>query len=154
MTTTVNKPEAKEATAQAVEQDAGRTPEVPKKVNPFDEMQARARMAYHSYLEAQRDVANAYRERDGQDQETFKGVEREAYKNYEKVIEKALRNREKAEQDADEACKRAKEKAAQVYEENVKQALKDCKDTIEAAWRVSRETSEQMWTLFQAETTG
>lgn len=151
MTTAANQPEAKKTTAKAAEHHAVSTFEVPKVVNPFEEIQSKARMTYLAYMEAQRDVANAYRLRDQQDQEEFKRFEIEAYKNYERTIEKALRAREKAEQDADAACKEAKMKAAQVYEENAKKALKDCKDTIDEAWKVSRETSEQMWTLFQVD---
>ena len=154
MATTVNQQETKKAAAKTVGQAMEVTGEdTPKAPNPFDEVQVRARMAYRSYREAQSDVANAYRERDRQDQEAFKEVEREAYKNYGKAIEKALRAREKAEQDADEGCKRVKEKASQVYEEAIKQALTACKGTIDEGWKVSRETSEQMWTLFQTDNT-
>ena len=43
-------------------------------------------MACHSYLEAQKDVANAYRKQDSQDQEAYKDTERQVYEEYVTVM--------------------------------------------------------------------
>jgi len=93
MTTTVNQKQTKKVIEQPPEETVAPTDlnNEQQAKNPFDEVQTRARMAYLAYIEAQRDVANAYKLRDRQDQESFKEVEREAYQTYEKTIEKALK---------------------------------------------------------------
>ena len=117
------KEQVKEAVKQteelAVKLEAGAPEQV---IDPLTELLGRAQSAYAAYMEAEKEVARAYKARERQVERSYKEAEQQANSACEAATEQALRVREKAEQQAEETCKKAKEKAMDVYQENVGQA--------------------------------
>lgn len=150
MTTQIEKQETKKATGKAEQPPMESAPETLRKpADTLDESRAQAKIAYATYLKAQRKVATAYKEREQQEQTAYKETEQIANKDCDKAIEHAWRVREETEREAEKAYRKAIEKATQVYQESVAQALSVCRQTIEQGWQASRETSEQIWEIFQ-----
>ena len=80
MTTTTKQQQPKKTDGKAEEQ----VPEVSQDtLDPLDEFQNQAEMAYTAYLEAQRKVATAYKERERQEEKTYKEIEQQAYESCE-----------------------------------------------------------------------
>ena len=104
--------------------------EAPKKteqaVDFLDETQQRAVAAYTAYIEAQRQLEEAY-----------KGQERQAEKAYNETVERAKN-----------ACEETLSQCRKVYEGNVSQALRT-RDEVERKAREARnEAMERTWAVF------
>ena len=83
--------------------------------------------AYRTYLEGRETLAEAFKQRERQDQEALREAQRQ-YRVSKEVIEKAIRVREKAELDAriayTEELNKAANKVSQVYREAIETAIR------------------------------
>jgi hypothetical protein len=98
--------------------------------------------AYRSYLDSRKTLAQAFKDRELQDQESYKDAERR-YHQCTEAVNMAVRNREKAEFDAAEVFRietdRAIERSTQVYKDKARLVLADCKHKVMEAWKCSAE---------------
>jgi len=138
----------KEQDVVANEEEAGQPPQkgakkakqqtaAPSPVLPLDEIQQRASMAYTAYLEAQRQVEDAYKDQEQQTGRAYQQAKEQARKAYGESIAQALRTREEAE-----------ERARKVYEESAAQALRNLEEAEQKAWEAHNEAMEQTWLVF------
>ena len=123
-------------------------------INPITEVLARAEKAYTSYIEAQREVATAYRLHEEAAERAYKEAERLANSACEESIEEALRSRQKAEKQAEQIYMKALENTAVVYEGSLKQALQVRDEAIAQAWKANKEVTRKSWGVFQGNTVG
>ena len=117
--------------------------------DPLAELLGRAERAYAAFLEAQREVARAYKGQEKQAEAAYRKAEQRANEACEAAMEQVLKARLQAEQGAEEAYRRARDEAAAVYQESVRQVLRDRKETMEQAWETSKQAVEQSWKIFQ-----
>ena len=103
--------------------------------------------AYRTYLDARKSLAQAFKERERQDQEASRDAELR-YQLCEEAINKAMKEREKAELDASDVYRedvdKAIDKASQTYKDTTKHALIECKQKIMDAWQSSMESSAEI----------
>lgn len=104
-------------------------------------------LAYRTYLEGRKNLAQAFKERSQQDQEAYRDAE-QRYRLCEEAMEKAMKVRERAEIYASDAYRedldKAVDNASRAYKDRTKQVMIDCKQRIMEAWRSSTETSTPM----------
>jgi hypothetical protein len=104
-------------------------------------------LAYRTYLEGRRNLAQAFKVRGQQDQEAYRDAE-QRYRLCEEAIENAMKVRERAEKNASDAYKedvdKAVDNASRAYKDKTKQVLTECKQRVMEAWRSSTETSKPM----------
>jgi hypothetical protein len=105
-------------------------------VNPVVKTQSEVRIAYQTYVEAQKTLLSAFKEQEQQGENAYKNTERR-YRAYEEIIDKAFKNREILDNEALELYRMTVEKAGAVYRETIKQALQLCKQTTDQAWQSS-----------------
>lgn len=108
--------------------------------------------AYLEYLQARKELADAFRGRVEQDRTAYENAQRQ-YHLCQQMIDRAFDVREQAERDALDAYHRSIEesvkKASAEYRLNMKQALIACRKTTVEAWRNSIETSIKTSQSFQ-----
>ena len=117
--------------------------------NPLEDLRKQAEMAYTTYLDAQRKVANAYRERERAEVVLYKETEREANRACDQAIEAAASVRSAAQRRAREEYEKALETAESTYQQRVAEALYACRESIDRQWQAANELSEQTWNIFQ-----
>jgi hypothetical protein len=120
-------------------------------LDTLSEVRSLAEKAYQAYMDAQRRVATAYRERAYQEEKAYEEIEGKANRECTEAIEKAFKIRDKAEQEAEMAYQEAREKAAQLCQQKIEQALSVRSRTVQEAWVISRETSERIWKIFKGD---
>lgn len=131
-------------------------------IEPLAEVLGRVESAYAAYVDAEREVAKAYKANEQQVEKSYKEVEQQANSTCEQAIAQALRVREGAEQQAEKAYQKAKEQAEETsrrtkeqtkrtYDENVRQALMVRQETIEQGWTTRTEAIERAWKIFSKE---
>ena len=108
--------------------------------------------AYLEYLQARKELADAFRGRVEQDRTAYEEAQRQ-YHLCQQMIDRAFDVREQAERDALDAYHRSIEesikKASLEYRARMKQALIACRKTTVEAWRNSIETSIKTSQSFQ-----
>jgi hypothetical protein len=105
-------------------------------VDPIVETQGEVRIAYQTYVEAQKTLLSAFQEQEQRAENAYRNTERR-YRAYEEIIDKAFKNREILDNAALESYRKTVEKAVAVYRETLKHALELCKQTTDQAWQSS-----------------
>ena len=104
-------------------------------------------IAFQTYLEGRKNLAQAFKERGQHDQEAYRDAE-QRYRLCEETIEKAMKVRERAELYASDVYRedvaKGVDSAARAYDDKTKQLLVECKQRVMEAWRSSTETSAPM----------
>jgi hypothetical protein len=117
------------------------TKKVPKKTEqaeePLGEIRQRAMSAYAAYVEAERQVEQAYKSQEQQAGKNYQGAKQQTEKVCEESIAQALKIREEAEQ-----------KAKRVCEESIAQTLKIREEAAQKAWEARNEIMERTWAVF------
>ncbi|RJQ40117.1 MAG: hypothetical protein C4555_02120 [Dehalococcoidia bacterium] len=104
--------------------------------SPLDKILSQAERAYAAYLEAQREVAQAYHENEIQVNQAYRRDEEKIHKTYHQVMREALRVREASIEEAQEVLRETEEKINNRYKEVIAQALEAREDVIDKAWAV------------------
>lgn len=113
-----------------ITKEEGKAKKAPEKaeqaVDLLGETQQRAAAAYTAYVEAQRQLEEAYKEQ-----------ERRAEMAYIEAVEKARK-----------ACEESIARARKIYEESIERALRACDEAELKAREARNETMERTWTIF------
>lgn len=153
MSTVVNETESKKTAEKFQKQNQPVVTEVPKEMNPLEELRKQTELAYDSYITARGKVAKAYRQREQEEIRSYKQVEQQANKACDEAIQKALKIRNESEHNALQNYQDMVEKAEKIYSESVTEALRACRNTIEKQWQDTREMTGQIWDIFQGNNT-
>jgi len=147
--TTVERP-VKKILVKKVDPEKDLATELPEmSANPIEELRNQAQLADNAYLEAQKQVAKAYKQREREELNTYKEGEHQAQQNYDMAVQKALEVRAEKERKALDGYIEAKDQAAKEYEYSVTEALRTCRSAIDRQWETSREVSDQIWDIYQ-----
>ncbi len=128
------KESAAEEMAQQVKKSLEKTEQA---ASPLDQIQQQAVMAYAAYMEAEQQVARAYKENEGHVQKAYGAAEQQAQKAYDESMAQALRRREEAELQAKKA-----------FEESLSQASQKRAESTTRAAQIRRETMDQAWAIY------
>lgn len=120
-------------------------------VEPLEEILRRAEKAYTDYIEAQKEVARAYKRNEVQFDKAFIAAGDRANAAYAEALQKAAREREMAEKAAEEAYRKALEQAKQTYQSSIQQALKARDEAILQAWNARKQAIDTAWKVFGKE---
>jgi hypothetical protein len=123
---------------EETEQKGKKTPRRPDQAVDFlDETQQRAAAAYIAYIEAERQLEEAYKDQEGL-----------AEKAYSEAVEHARRTCEETIAQGGKLCEETIGQARQAYEETVARALKTREEAERKARQVHNQTLERTWTVF------
>jgi len=120
-------------------------------VEPLEEILSRAEKAYTAYIEAQKEVARAYKRNEVQFDRAFVAASDRANAVYAEALQRAAREREMAEKAAEDAYRKALEQAKSAYESSVQQALKARDEAVLQAWNARKQAIDVAWKVFGKE---
>ncbi len=141
-------------------------------MGPLSEVLGKAQKAYSSYLDAQKEVAKAYKVNEIQLEKGYKEAEYQANRVYEDTIVRIMEVRQEAELQAEESHNQSIEQAMQVLhdaeaaytaelqhikgnsEASMKESLKVRNDAVQKAWELRSRTIDRSWEIFLKETGG
>ena len=139
-------------------------------IGPLSDVLGKAQKAYSAYLEAQREVAKAYKVNELQLERGYKETAQKADRDCENAINVALRAREEAERRAEEVfakvvaqARQAEKEAEEVYQRALEQSRTECESSvneamkirdaaIDNAWELRTRTVDRAWMIFLKET--
>ena len=145
-------------------------PDSPLQMGPLSDVLGKAQRAYSAYLEAQKEVAKAYKVNELQLERAYREAERHADEECQNTIAELLADREESEQQAEETFRNAVEQARQMEkdaqeaysqtldqvrencEANVNEALKTRDAANAKAWELRSRTVDRAWAIFLKET--
>lgn len=108
----------------------------PKNVDPVEETHDEVRLAFQTYVEAQKDLEYAVKEQEQQGENSHRNNERR-YRIYEDIIDKAFAKRQEADDNAFALYRKTVEQVAAEYRKTLNQNLMECKQTTDNAWQAS-----------------
>jgi len=120
-------------------------------VEPLEEILGRAEKAYTAYIDAQKEVARAYKRNEVQFDKAFVAAGDRASAAYAEALQKAARERGLTEKAAEDAYRKALEQAKTAYESSVQQALKARDEAILQAWNARKQAIDVAWKVFGKE---
>ncbi len=139
-------------------------------MGPLSDVLGKAQKAYSAYLEAQKEVAKAYKVNELQLERSYREAQRIAEKACQDAINEALNEREEDEHNAEELLRKTIDQARQMEKEaeesyskmidqsrenceaNVSEALQTRDETVNKAWELRSRTVDRAWTIFLRET--
>jgi len=145
-----NQPSPQKSPEAAVP-DTAASGQPPPAVEPLEEILGRAEKAYTAYIDAQKEVARAYKRNEVQFDKAFITAGDRANAVYTEALQKAAREREMAEKAAEDAYRKAMEQAKSTYESNAQQALKARDEAVLQAWNARKQAIDVAWKVFGKE---
>jgi hypothetical protein len=126
---------------------------------PLGEKVGHYEKAHAAHIEAERQVARAYRDNEVQGALALRRAEQQAQsacdsdvaaalKVREEVIAQATKAYDKAVQEAKEALTNAKQDAVRICQENISRALDTRNTVVDEAWKICDNTAEQSWAIY------
>ena len=145
--------------AEVLKQSENSPQQSDQNARPLGERVGYAEKAHAAHIEAQRQVARAYRDNEVQAALSLRRAEQQArgvcdndfaaaLKAREEDTAQATRAYDKTVQEAKEALANAKLEAARTYQENIARALDARNAAIDEAWKTCDSTSEQSWAIY------
>ncbi len=140
------------------------------RMGPLSDVLGKAQRAYVAYLEAQKEVAKAYKVNEIQLEKAFREAERIADKACQEAIAELIADRQDSEQraeqklwntvdqarqmeqDAEAEYKQTMDQVRTELQECINEAMRTRDDAIARAWEMRSKTVDRAWAIFLKET--